>query len=179
MSERGSQNNMAMLGWISAGVIVAAGAVMIVIRLYTPTGTASFGWFAYQPLADAAFTPGGFAVVLSRIAVVGWIVFAVGLVKLAFLRAGSTVGFSPTAGGPQADELRAVLTALVVRRPLRARIGLLSAAAAVLVHNCVNRQRSTDGSPGGSRTDLSSRHAGVGSCEYASQSTRRGRGASR
>jgi len=76
---------MAMLTWVGAGVIVAAGAVIIVIGLFTPMGTASFGWFAYQPLADATFFPGGSAVVLSRITVAGWIIFAVGLVWLAFL----------------------------------------------------------------------------------------------
>lgn len=85
------RNNIAMISWISAGVIVAAGAVMIVIGLFTPMGTVSFGWFAYQPLADATFVPGGSAVVLSRIAVVGWIIFAVGLVTLAFL-AGRVAG---------------------------------------------------------------------------------------
>lgn len=80
-----------MLGWVGACVIVAAGAVMIVIGLFAPMGTASFGWFAYQPLADATFTPGGSAVVLSRIAVAGWVVFAIGLVVLAFL-AGQVAG---------------------------------------------------------------------------------------
>ena len=79
------RNKTAILTWVAAGAILAAGAVMIVIGLFTPVGSASFGWFAYQPLADATFVPGGSAVVLSRIAVVGWIVFAVGLVTLAFL----------------------------------------------------------------------------------------------
>lgn len=83
--------NMAMLGWVGACVIVAAGAVMIVIGLFTPMGTASSGWFAYQPLADATFTPSGSAAVLSRIAVAGWVVFAVGLVIFAFL-AGQVAG---------------------------------------------------------------------------------------
>jgi heme/copper-type cytochrome/quinol oxidase subunit 1 len=79
------RNKTAILAWVAAGAILAAGAIMIVIGLFTPWGSASFGWFAYQPLADATFVPGGSAVVLSRIAVVGWIVFAVGLVALAFL----------------------------------------------------------------------------------------------
>ncbi len=78
-------NNIAILPWVGAGVILAAGTVMVVIGLFTPMGAASFGWFAYQPLADATFVPGGSAVILSRIAVVGWIIFAVGLVTLAFL----------------------------------------------------------------------------------------------
>lgn len=79
------RNNIAILPWVGAGVILAAGTVMVVIGLFTPMGAASFGWFAYQPLADATFVPGGSAVILSRIAVVGWIIFAVGLVTLAFL----------------------------------------------------------------------------------------------
>lgn len=80
-----------MLTWVGAGVIVATGAVMIAVGLFTPMGAASFGWFAYQPLADATFVPGGTAVILSRVAVVGWIVFAAGLVTLAFL-AGRVAG---------------------------------------------------------------------------------------
>ena len=71
--------------WVGAGVLVAAGAITIVIGLFTPIGIASFGWFAYQPLADATFIPGGSAVVLSHIAVAGWAIFAAGLVMLAFL----------------------------------------------------------------------------------------------
>jgi heme/copper-type cytochrome/quinol oxidase subunit 1 len=85
------QNKTAMLAWLGAGLVAVAGAVVIVIGMFTPMGTASFGWFAYQPLADATFVPGGSAVVLSRTAVVGWIVFAAGLVTLAFL-AGRTAG---------------------------------------------------------------------------------------
>lgn len=82
---------MATLTWVGAGAIVCAGAVMIVIALFTPIGIASFGWFAYQPLADATFVPGGSAVVLSRLAVTGWVLFAGGLIALAFL-AGRAAG---------------------------------------------------------------------------------------
>ncbi|MFB8387490.1 hypothetical protein ACFC3F_10180 [Microbacterium sp. NPDC055910] len=67
---------------------------MIVIGMFTPTGVASFGWFAYQPLTDATFSPGGSAVILSRIAVAGWVIFALALVALAFL-AGRVVGRRP------------------------------------------------------------------------------------
>jgi heme/copper-type cytochrome/quinol oxidase subunit 1 len=80
-----------MLTWIGAGVVVAAGAITIVIGLFTPMGIASFGWFAYQPLADATFVLDGSAVVLSCITVAGWVIFAVGLVTFAFL-AGRVVG---------------------------------------------------------------------------------------
>ncbi|MCP2638473.1 hypothetical protein K0817_018115 [Microbacterium sp. HD4P20] len=48
-------------------------------------GVASFGWFAYQPLANATFTPGGSAVVLSRVTIVGWVIFTLGMLALALL----------------------------------------------------------------------------------------------
>ncbi|KAF2415408.1 hypothetical protein [Microbacterium sp. B35-30] len=73
------------LAWVGAAALVAAGAITIVTGLFTPIGIVSFGWFAYQPLADATFVPGGSAVVLSRVTVAGWVIFAVGLVALAFL----------------------------------------------------------------------------------------------
>ena len=85
------RNYRAKLPWVGAAVLVAAGVITIVIGLFTPMGIATFGWFAYQPLANAAFVSGGPAVVLSRTTVAGWVIFAVGLVTLAFL-AGRAVG---------------------------------------------------------------------------------------
>ena len=38
--------------------IFALGGIMAVSGFLTPKGAASFGWFAYAPLADASFTPG-------------------------------------------------------------------------------------------------------------------------
>lgn len=86
----GSSSRAALL-WGGAALVAIAGAVTIVIGTFTPMGVASFGWFAYQPLAAATFSPGGSAVILSRIAVAGWVIFAVGMVALAFL-AGRVVG---------------------------------------------------------------------------------------
>ena len=80
-----------MLAWLGAGLVAVAGAIMIGIGLFTPMGAASFGWFAYQPLANATFVPGGSAVVLSRITAAGWIILAAGLITLAFL-AGRVAG---------------------------------------------------------------------------------------
>jgi len=80
-----------MLAWLGAGVLVAAGAITITIGLITPMGPPSFGWFAYQPLADATFVPSGSAVILSRVAVAGSVIFAIGLLALAFL-AGRAAG---------------------------------------------------------------------------------------
>ena len=86
-----SRNDIAKFGWVGAAVLLAAGVIMIAIGLFTPMGTAAFGWFAYQPLANATFTPGGSAVVLSPITVAGWVILAVGLIMLAFF-AGRVAG---------------------------------------------------------------------------------------
>lgn len=85
------QNKTGMLAWLGAGSVAVAGAIMIGIGLFTPMGAASFGWFAYQPLANATFVPGGSAVVLSRITAAGWTILAVGFITLAFL-AGRVAG---------------------------------------------------------------------------------------
>lgn len=86
-----TSNHIAKLGWVGAAVLLAAGIVMIVIGLFTPTGITSFGWFAYQPLANATFTPGGSAVVLSPVTAAGWVTVTVGLIALAFV-AGQSAG---------------------------------------------------------------------------------------
>ncbi|MDZ8173222.1 hypothetical protein [Microbacterium xanthum] len=41
---------------IISGVLLVGGLLMFFLT--RPTGTAPFGWFAYQPLAEAAFFPG-------------------------------------------------------------------------------------------------------------------------
>jgi heme/copper-type cytochrome/quinol oxidase subunit 1 len=79
------RNYVAKVGWVGAAVLLAAGVITIIVGLFTPMGIASFGWFAYQPLANATFTPGGSAVVLSPVTVAGWVLLAVGLITLAFL----------------------------------------------------------------------------------------------
>ena len=68
--------------WLAAGILILAGLITVAVGLSTPVG---FGWFAYQPLADATFMPGGNGVVVSRTTVVGSVVFVAGLVGLAFL----------------------------------------------------------------------------------------------
>ncbi len=45
---------------IASGLLLLGGVIMFVAA--SPTGTASFGWFAYQPLAGAAFFPGSLVV---------------------------------------------------------------------------------------------------------------------
>ncbi len=71
-----------LIGWIVAAVLVTAGAIVTVVGLMTPV---SYGWFAYQPLADATFAPGGEGVWLARATVVGLVLLALGLIALAFL----------------------------------------------------------------------------------------------
>ncbi len=61
---------------------MVGGLVVLVIGLLTPV---TFGWFAYQPLADATFVPGGSGVYISRIAIIGWMLLTIGLLAAAFL----------------------------------------------------------------------------------------------
>ncbi|GAA4343122.1 hypothetical protein [Microbacterium rhizosphaerae] len=70
------------VAWVAAGALSVAGVVTLALGLATPV---SFGWFAYQPLADATFTPTGTGVVVSRATVIGFVLLTIGLVGLAFL----------------------------------------------------------------------------------------------
>ncbi|GAA3629916.1 hypothetical protein GCM10022200_10810 [Microbacterium awajiense] len=78
MNERRSSTT----AWVTTGVVVVSGLVVLVIGLLTPV---TFGWFAYQPLAEATFVPGGSGVYLSRIAIIGWVLLTIGLLAAAFL----------------------------------------------------------------------------------------------
>ena len=71
-----------IVAWTLAAVLVGAGLVMSIIGVLTPV---SFGWFAYQPDSGATFSPQGNVVILTRTAVVGSAVLALGLITLAFL----------------------------------------------------------------------------------------------
>ncbi|MGC5221494.1 hypothetical protein ACPW96_02720 [Micromonospora sp. DT81.3] len=68
--------------WVTAGILTVTGVVALVAGLSTPV---TFSWFAYQPLADATFTPEGSGVFLSRITIAGLIALNIGLIALAFL----------------------------------------------------------------------------------------------
>lgn len=70
------------MAWAIATVVVGVGAVVLIFGLLTPV---TFGWFAYQPLADATFVPGGGGVFLSRTTIVGLAVLMTGLLSVAFL----------------------------------------------------------------------------------------------
>jgi heme/copper-type cytochrome/quinol oxidase subunit 1 len=71
-------------GWVVAGIVAMAGLVVVIVGLITPV-TASFGWFAYQPLADATFLPVESGVFVSRVTLIGCIVLTIGLLTVAFL----------------------------------------------------------------------------------------------
>ena len=73
-----------LAGWVTAGVLLLAGVVAIVIGM-TSQPFGSFGWFAYQPLANVAFAPGGDVVFVSRTTLIGFAALSLGLITLAFV----------------------------------------------------------------------------------------------
>ena len=64
---------------IISGLLVIGGVILFVVA--SPRGTASFGWFAYQPIAGAAFFPGSL-VVLTPLTAAGAAICVAGLVGL-------------------------------------------------------------------------------------------------
>lgn len=75
--------------WILAVAAIVVGAVLVVVGAPADT-SASFGWFAYQPLAAQAFFPQG-GISLSLTSLIGLLVAASGLIVLS-VRAGRSVG---------------------------------------------------------------------------------------
>lgn len=69
-----------MIMMLASGVAVAIG---IVVMVAAPPPSATFGWFAYAPLAEATFSPGGNHIVSTGM-IVGLVVLVAGLVGLAF-----------------------------------------------------------------------------------------------
>ncbi|MBW9111929.1 hypothetical protein [Microbacterium ureisolvens] len=76
-----SERTRSIVAWTVAGIVIAAGAVVLIVGLLTPV---TFGWFAYQPLADAMFVPGA-GVFLSPVTIIGWVILTIGLLAVAFL----------------------------------------------------------------------------------------------
>jgi len=65
-----------LVALIFSGLLVVGGALLI---FATPQASASFGWFAYQPLSDSVFIPGGFTVLTQPVIGLGGVVgFALG-----------------------------------------------------------------------------------------------------
>lgn len=96
-----NERKKSVVGWTTAVVVAVAGAVVLIVGLMTPV---AFGWFAYQPLANATFVPDAGGVFLSRLAIIGLVILAIGLLAIAFLagfraaqgRSSRDAGTSPT-----------------------------------------------------------------------------------
>lgn len=74
-----------IVGWVVSAVALVAGFVLILVGIATPVTMSSFGWYAYQPLANAAFVPGNGGMAVAPVTAVGFTLFVVGLVGVAFL----------------------------------------------------------------------------------------------
>ena len=88
MTDRGSgpvprMPRIERIAWGAAALLAVIGVVITVVQLVMATQPASFGWFAYQPIANAVFRP---AVTFVSPQMWGGIVaLVVGLITLAFL----------------------------------------------------------------------------------------------
>jgi hypothetical protein len=81
-----------ILAWAIVGAVVGTGVVVLTIGLLAPV---TFGWFAYQPLADATFVPGGGGLFLSSTAIIGGVILMAGLLAGAFLAGRRVAGAKP------------------------------------------------------------------------------------
>jgi len=70
--------------WWCAGLVTLAGFIIVAVGADGASTSASFGWFAYQPLSSMAFA-GPVGIVLTPATVVGGILAVVGLLALSFL----------------------------------------------------------------------------------------------
>lgn len=73
------------IGWVAAGALTFVGLVAVIVGLSTPVHEASFGWYAYQPLAARAFVPAGGGTFVSSMTLAGAAASALGAMALAFL----------------------------------------------------------------------------------------------
>lgn len=94
-----------VVSWVAAGALTFVGVVAVIVGLSTPVDAASFGWFAYQPLAAQAFVPRGGGVFVSSMTLAGFAASALGAIALAFL-AGRRLATRPggAASRPQLGE---------------------------------------------------------------------------
>ena len=79
---RGSTSGLSR--WVSVCVVIlgAATAVIGLVLSLQPSGSASFGWFAYAPLSDTAFVPSG--VLLTSQSQIGIVLIIIGSALLSF-----------------------------------------------------------------------------------------------
>lgn len=89
--------------WWTAGGVTVLGVMLSLVGAASASSSASFGWFAYQPLAAATFSPFGPFALLHPASFTGAVLLALGLLGLAFL-AGRHVGVR--AARPRADDER-------------------------------------------------------------------------
>ncbi|GAA3013094.1 hypothetical protein [Microbacterium aurantiacum] len=73
-----------IIGWVVSAVALVAGFVLILVGIATPP-SASFGWFAYAPLSNYAYVAGAPGLAVAPVTAVGFTLFVVGLVGVAFL----------------------------------------------------------------------------------------------
>ncbi|MEV8272284.1 hypothetical protein [Microbacterium sp. NPDC077184] len=74
-----------IIGWVASAVALVAGFVLILVGIATPVSVASFGWAAYAPLSDFAYVAGAPGLAVPPVTAVGFTLFVVGLVGVAFL----------------------------------------------------------------------------------------------
>ncbi len=75
-----------LTGLVVSAILVVIGIVIVVVVMnpLNGGGATAFGWFAYQPLANAVFVPGNL-VVLTPSMMLGTGLTVLGLLGLAFL----------------------------------------------------------------------------------------------
>lgn len=83
--------------WVSVSIVILGSvtAVIGLVLFLLPSGSASFGWFAYAPLSNTAFFPSG--VLLTPRSQIGIVLLVIGLALLAF-GAGWALGQRQAAG---------------------------------------------------------------------------------
>ena len=77
-----SATRIRIIVMLVALAVIIVGVIITVSSLFSPVESASFGWFAYQPLANEVFMSGLGAT--NSMAVLGASITAVGLVALSF-----------------------------------------------------------------------------------------------
>lgn len=75
------RNRRESIAWSIAALLAVIGLIVVVVGLHEP---ASFGWFAYQPNADAVFAPGAPGFFVSRMTLTGAVMLAAGSIGIAF-----------------------------------------------------------------------------------------------
>ncbi|TFD65426.1 hypothetical protein [Cryobacterium ruanii] len=79
---RGSRSGLSR--WVSVFIVIlgAVTAVVGLVLVLLPIGSASFGWFAFAPLSNTAFFPSG--VLLAPRSQIGIVLLIIGFALLAF-----------------------------------------------------------------------------------------------